>query len=150
MNKLSLPIRFGLVTGIVLIAYFLVLALFDKHINPVFSFFNAVITAFGIYEAIRLNKLQNPETFGYAEGFRDGVITGTIATFVFTIFFLFYATEINAGFLPQLLQNMHGTFNTDIGMITFIVAIMGLATTVVATLTVMQLFKKSRNMPQNE
>ena len=44
MKNLSIPIRFGLVTSVILIAYFLVLALFNKHINPAFSFFNAVIT----------------------------------------------------------------------------------------------------------
>lgn len=34
------------------------------------------------------------------------------------------------------------------GMVTFVVLVMGLATTVVFTLTVMQLFKKTRNIPQ--
>ena len=64
MKTLSLPIRFGLVTSAVLIAYFLILALFNKHTNPVFSFFNAVITVFGIYEAVRLKKLKEAELKG--------------------------------------------------------------------------------------
>lgn len=145
MKKVSLTIRFGLVTSAVLIAYFLILALFNKHTNPAFSFFNAVITAFGIYEAVRVNKLQNPTNFTYAEGFKTGLITGFVATILFTIFFLFYATEFNIDFLPELLKKMHGGFKTDIGMITFVVAVMGFATTVVATLTVMQLFKNSGN-----
>lgn len=149
MKTLSLPIRFGLVTGVVLIAYFLILALFNKHINPVFSFFNAVITALGIYEAVRLKKLEDAESFSYGEGFKTGVITGFIATIVFTIFFLFYATEINNQYLPNLLENIKGNFNIDIGMITFVVAVMGLATSVVSVLTVMQLFKNSRNLSQN-
>ena len=149
MKKLSLSIRFGLVTSAVLIAYFLVLAMVDKHTNPAFSFVNAIITGFGIYEAIRLSKLENPDDFSYSEGFKTGIVTGFVATIVFTIFFLFYATEINSEFLPQLLQKIKGGFNADIGMITFVVAVMGLATTVVSALTVMQLFKKTRNIPQN-
>ena len=48
MKNLSLPIRFGLVTSALLIAYFLVLALVDKHTSPAFSFVNAIITGFGI------------------------------------------------------------------------------------------------------
>jgi Co/Zn/Cd efflux system component len=146
MKNLSLPIRFGIVTSAVLVAYFLVLSLVDKHTNPAFSFVNAIITGFGIYEAVRLSKFENPEGFTYGEGFKTGIITGFVATILFTVFFLFYATEINNTFLPELLQKIKGGFNADIGMVTFVVAVMGLATTVVSALTVMQLFKKSRNM----
>lgn len=145
---MSLSIRFGLVTSAVLIAYFLILALFHKHTNPVFSFFNAVITAFGIYEVVRLSKLENPNSFSYGEGFKTGLVTGTIATLLFTIFFLFYATEINSSFLPELLVSMHGGLGADVGLVTFVVAVMGLATTVVSSLTVMQFFKNSGNIPQ--
>ncbi|MGB5419753.1 DUF4199 domain-containing protein [Algibacter sp.] len=150
MKNLSLPIRFGIVTSAVLIAYFLVLALVNKHTNPAFSFVNAIITGFGIYEATRLSKLENPDNFSYGEGFKTGIITGFVATLIFTVFFLFYATEINTAFLPELLQKMKGGFNADIGMITFVVAVMGLATTVVSSLTVMQLFKKTGNISQKQ
>ncbi|WP_223549660.1 DUF4199 domain-containing protein [Aestuariivivens sp. NBU2969] len=142
MKTISLPIRFGLVTSAVLIAYFLLLSLFNKHINPVFSFFNAVITAFGIYEAVRVYKLQYLEMFSYGEGFKAGLITGSIATILFTAFFLLYATELNTDFVSQLLATIKGGFDTNVGMITAVVAIMGFATTVICTLTVMQLFKK--------
>lgn len=142
MKQLSLPFRFGLVTSAVLIAYFLLLALFHKHINPAFSFFNAIITAFGIYEAVRVYKLQYLEAFSYGEGFKTGLITGGVATILFTAFFLLYATELNADFIPQLLATLKGGFDTNVGMITAVVAIMGFATTVICTLTVMQLFKK--------
>ena len=148
MKKLSLPIRFGLVTSAVLIAYFLVLAMVDKHTNPAFSFVNAIITGLGVYEAIRLSKLENPSGFSYGEGFKTGIITGFVATLVFTAFFLFYATEVNIEFLPELLQTIKGGFNADIGMVVFVVAVMGLATSVVSSLTVMQLFKNTRNIPQ--
>lgn len=150
MKKVSLSIRFGLVIGVLLIAYFLILALFNKHINPVFSFFNAIITAFGIWEVVRLNKLEQREAFSYSEGFKTAIVTGFTATLVFTIFFLVYTTEINASFLPELLKTVGGGFNVSIGMVTFIVAIMGVATTIVSALAAMQFFKNSRNIPQNK
>lgn len=150
MKKIILPIRFGLVTSAVLIAYFLFLALFDKHINPVFSFVNAAITAFGIYEAVKIYKLEQGDAFTYTSGFSTGIVTGATATIVFTIFFLFYSTEINVDFLGQLLQTMNEGFDINDGMVTFIVAIMGFATTVISTLTVMQFFKNSGNMPQKK
>ena len=148
MKNLSLPIRFGFVTSAVLVAYFLVLALVDKHTNPAFSFVNALITGFGIYEAVRFSKLENPDNFSYGEGFKTGVTTGFVATIIFTVFFLFYATEVNSAFLSELLVNLKGGFNADIGMVTFVVAIMGFATSVISALTVMQLFKKTGNIPQ--
>ena len=150
MKKVSLPIRFGLVISAVLIAYFLTLALFHKHINPVFSFFNAVITAFGIFETVRLSKLENPDTFSYGEGFKTGVITGFVASLVFTVFFLLYATEFNTAFLPELLATIKGGFDANAGMVAFVVYIMGLATTVIATLVTMQYFKNSKNIAQNK
>ena len=148
MKQLSLPIRFGLATGAILIAYFLILALFNKHTNPVFSFFNAVITAFGIYEAVRLKKLENSNDFSYTEGFKTAIITGFAATFIFSVFFLFYITEINNSFLPTFLETIHWNNTLTTGMLTFVVAIMGLATTVVSALTIMQLFKNTRNIIQ--
>ncbi len=150
MKKIILPVRFGLVTSAVLIAYFLFLALLDKHINPIFSFVNAAITAFGIYEAIRVYKLEQGDAFTYTSGFSTGIVTGSTATIVFTIFFLFYSTEINVDFLDQLLKTMNRGFDINDGLITFIVAIMGFATTVVSTLTVMQIFKNSGNMSQKK
>ncbi len=150
MKKISLTLRFGLVTSAVLIAYFLILALFNLHTNPFFSFFNAVITALGIYEVVRLSKLEDPDAFSYGEGFKIGLTTGAIASILFTAFFLLYSTEIDHDFLPQLLDSMNGSFNINEGLIAFIVAIMGFATTVVSTLVVMQFFKNSRNIAQNK
>lgn len=150
MKKIILPVRFGLVTSAVLIAYFLFLALFNKQINPIFSFLNAGITIFGIFEAIRFYKLEQGDAFTYTNGFSAGIITGATATIIFTVFFLFYSTEINPDFLAQLLENMHGFFKINDGLVTFIVAIMGFATTVVGTLTVMQLFKNSGSKSQKK
>lgn len=151
MKNLTLPVRFGLVTSAVLIAYFLVLALFHKHTNPAFSFLNALITGFGIYEAIRIYKIEQGKSFTYTDGFKTGFVTGFTATLVFTVFFLIYITELNGDFVPKMLEIVHnGGFDVTVGMLSFIVGIMGLATTVVATFTVMQLFKNSTKITQNE
>lgn len=143
MKELSIPIRFGLVTAAVLVAYFLVLALFGKHTHPGFSFFNAIITFFGIYEAIKLAKLQDADIFTYEEGFKAGLITGGIATLFFTVFFLVYASELDTDFIPEISSFLDKNVETNVGMVTAIVAVMGAATTVICTLTIMQWFKKS-------
>jgi len=149
MKKLALPVRLGIAISGCLIAFFLILSLFGLHTNPIFSLFNGVITGLGIYEAIRYNKLEQSEDFTYASGFSVGLITGFLATLIFTVFFLFYATEVDALFLSKLLEVFEGKYNVSVGLVTFVVAIMGFATTVILTLTCMQIFKKSRNIPQN-
>jgi hypothetical protein len=149
MKKLALPIRFGLVISACLIAFFLILSLFNVHTNPLFSLFNGVITGLGIYEAIRVYKLEQGANFSYINGFKIGLVAGAIATILFTIFFTFYATEINPGFIANLLDVFSAGYNVGIGIVAFVVAIMGFATTVVLTLTFMQLFKSSRNIIQS-
>jgi hypothetical protein len=149
MKNLLLSIRFGLVTGAVLISYFLVLSLFDKHSNPVFSLLNAPITLLGIYEVIKISKLRFPESFTYTEGFKSGVVTGGVATILFTLFFLLYSTEITPEYLPALFEKMHWGLKLHVGLIVFIVAIMGFSTSVVSSLTVMQLFKTSNNYAES-
>ncbi|MDO6515818.1 hypothetical protein SAMN05421766_101609 [Zobellia uliginosa] len=146
MKQFAQPIRFGIATSGCLIAYFLILSLFDLHTNIFFSLFNGVITGFGIYEAIKYFKLKNPDSFNYGKGFTAGLVTGFVATLVFTIFFAFYSTEINLLFLEQLSTVWFKDYKSFEGIVFFTVAIMGFASTLVLTLSFMQLFKTSRNL----
>lgn len=144
MKHFSLPIRFGLATSGSLIAYFLVLSLFNLHTNVFYSLFNGIITGFGIYEAIKYRRLEEGQNFSYSKGFSTGIVTGFMATLIFTIFFAFYATEVNAAFLVELSEKWFKNLTFQ-GIVFFTVAIMGFATTLVLTLSFMQLFKKSNN-----
>ncbi|MFD2586531.1 DUF4199 domain-containing protein [Croceitalea marina] len=146
MKNLTLPIRFGIVTSAVLIAYFLILSLLGKHTNVFFSLFNGVITGFGIYETLKIVKLREGNGFNYGSGFKAGVTTGAVATALFTIFFAFYSTELNSSFLEELSQVWNKDYGNFKGIVFFTVAIMGVATSIVLTLTFMQLFKTSNNL----
>ncbi|WP_158974622.1 DUF4199 domain-containing protein [Cellulophaga sp. L1A9] len=145
MKKFTLPVRFGIATSGSLIAYFLILSLFNLHTNVFYSLFNGIITGFGIFEAIRYTKIENGKKFNYRKGFSAGIVTGFVATLVFTIFFAVYVTEVNVNFLQQLSTVWFKNYHTGEGLVFFTVAIMGFATTVVLTLTFMQLFKSSDN-----
>ena len=146
MKQYALPIRFGIATSGSLIAYFLVLSLFELHTNVWFSLFNGFITGFGIYEAIKYFRLSERENFNYWMGFTAGVVTGFVATILFTIFFAVYSTEISPEFLSELTEVWFKNFMNFEGIVFFTVAIMGFATTLVLTLSFMQLFKSSRNL----
>ncbi|MGW9684259.1 DUF4199 domain-containing protein [Flagellimonas sp. 2504JD1-5] len=145
MKNLSLPIRFGIVTSAILMAYFLILALMGKHTNVFYSLFNGVITGFGIYETIKYTKLRMGKDFDYGKGFMAGITTGFVATLLFTIFFAFYSTELDSGFLDELSKVWAKDYSNFQGIVFFTVAIMGFATSLVLTLSFMQLFKTSNN-----
>lgn len=146
MKNFTLPIRFGIATSGSLIAYFLILSLLELHTNVFYSLFNAVITGFGIYEAIKYYKVQEGSKFNYGTGFTTGLTTGGMATIVFTIFFVLYSTELNPGFLEILSTQWASEYESFEAIVFFVVAVMGFSTTVVLTLTFMQLFKKSNNL----
>ena len=171
MKISGLPIRFGIAISGSLIAFFLTLSLFNAHTSPVYSFFNAIIFAFGIYEAIKSFKLRKGNKFNYTNGFTIGISTGFVATILFAIFFIFYGSEIDTDFFPELMEAFRGlgifdgisasksviqdssklASSIDIAMeviinclAVFTIIIMGFMTTIVLTVGFMQLFKRNR------
>ncbi|MEL6484687.1 MAG: DUF4199 domain-containing protein, partial [Bacteroidota bacterium] len=84
-------------------------------------------------------------TFNYNKGFSTGIVTGFMATLLFTVFFAVYTTEINPAFLVQLSEQWFKNLSFA-GIVFFTVAIMGFATSIVLTLSFMQLFKASNNI----
>ena len=145
MSKYSIPVKYGVAIAAGLIAYFLILSLFGVHTNPVFSFFNGVIMAYGMFEAIRHYRLAKGNKFKYQKGFMACLLTGFNATIIFTIFFGIYATELNPDFLQNLITMWKTDYSTNIGIVLFVVAVMGAATSLVLTLAFMQFFKDSWN-----
>jgi len=168
MKEIALPLRFGIAISGCLIAFFLIMSLFNLHTSPVFSLFNAVIIGFGIYEAIRSYKLRQGSKFNYTGGFITGILTGFVPTIIFTIFFAFYAIEFEGDFLLNLLESFSGieVFNTGEGsnhlnfgttamvgpsfnegveiivrlVVLSVVGFMGLISTLILTLVLMQIF----------
>lgn len=145
MSKFTMPIRFAFAMTGGLIAYFLVLSLFNLHTNIIFSLFNGVIVGFGLYEVIKYTKIKNGRSFTYSDGLTNGVVSGFIATLLFTGFFAVYAGNINPEFLDGLIGPWEKTYNTSIGSVIFTVAIGGFATAICLSLCFMQLFKPSWN-----
>ncbi len=141
MIKFVLPVRFGVALSTSLIAYFLILSLFDLHTNPLFSLFNGVITGFAIFEAIRFRRIELKSNYNYGSGFSAGIVTGFIGTLLFTVFMTIYATEVEPDFVSLLATKFFNSYNIGVAIFAFVVAIMGFATSVVLTLSFMQLFK---------
>ena len=149
MKKSTIPVRYGVLIAIGLIAYFLILSLVGVQTNPIFSIGNGIIVAFGLYKAMKDYKKEKKKDFDYQKGFTVGLFTGFNATIIFTIFFAIYVTNINVNFLPEMLANWSSHYHVGVGIVVFVAAIMGFATTFVLTLSFMQLFKESWNTKKN-
>lgn len=145
MKDLSISVKYGLIISAGLIAYFLIISIFGAHTNPAWSLFNPVIVGIGMFAAITAYKKKKGGKFKYQKGFRTGLVTGFMATIIFTIFFAFYATELEPNFIDDLLSMWESDWYINIGMVIFTVALMGFATSVVLTLAFMQGFKDTWN-----
>lgn len=141
MKTFTLPIRFAIALTTSLIAYFLVLSLFNLHTNVFFSLFNGVITGFATYEAIRYRRIELGKDYNYTHGFSAGLVTGFLASILFTIFMAIYATEINPNFIDALVEGFARHYDVGVATFAFIVLLMGFTTSVVLTLSFMQLYK---------
>lgn len=143
MKNFVLPVRFGVAASGSLIAYFLILSLIGLHTNIFYSLFNAIIIGFAIYEAIKYYKLKKGNDFTYSGGFMAGLVTGGVATLIFTIFFTIYSTELQPGFLEELSTKWASNYSSFEAIVFLVVAVMGFSSTIVLTLSFMQLFKVS-------
>ncbi len=149
MKKSTIPVTYGLLIAIGLIAYFLILSLIGMQTKPVFSLGNGIIVAFGLYRAMKSYKQEKGNDFEYQKGFMAGLFTGFNATIIFIIFFAIYVTNINTNFLPEMLKNWSSHYHVGVGIVVLVAAIMGFSTTFVLTLSFMQLFKESWNPKKN-
>ncbi len=149
MKNQAVSVKYGVGIGILLIAYFFILSIFDLHMKPFLSMVNMIFMGIGIYSAIRIyktdHKKDNLKTFTYQQGFRVGVVTGFIATIIFSIFFAIYVSNIEPDFIAKMMVNWDAGYDIGVGTISFIVFLMGLASTVVLSLALMQIMKDSWN-----
>ncbi len=146
MRPLKIYIRFGIVIAALLIAYFLILRLFGLHENPWLRLVNGLIVGFGIYEAIRLDKLEKGRDYEYFGGFRTGILTGFIATLLFVLFMGVYMFHLDPSFAERIMDSWMDDYFQGPGILLFILCVEGFASTVVLTLSFMQRFKPSWNI----
>lgn len=143
MKSNTTSIKYGIITGIFLIAYFALLGALGYIKSPVYSIFNALICALGIFMAIS-ERGANSENFTYKMGFQTGIKTGLIATIIFTLFFAIFVTgkEGVVFFLPSQLSFMKANYV----ILLIAVALMGIISIYVVTFILMRYFKKSWNL----
>ncbi|PZD78953.1 DUF4199 family protein [Mesonia sp. K7] len=141
----AIQVKYALFIAIALIAYFLLLSVFGLSKYPAFSIFNGLIMAIGLYFCIRDYKRYKGKKYKYQKGFLAGLICGFLATLIFTAFFGVYASHFNPDFATEILSTWENEYSESLGLLLFVVAVMGFCTTLVLTLAYMQLMKDSWN-----
>jgi len=102
MGKFSIPIKYGVAIGAGLIAYFLIISLFGAHTNPIYSLFNGVIMAYGMFEALKHYRLHKGNKFKYQKGFMASLLTGfnaTASSSSLIVGILYFSPKSEANFL---------------------------------------------------
>ncbi|HET8752910.1 MAG TPA: DUF4199 domain-containing protein [Salinimicrobium sp.] len=145
MKSSNIPLFYGVLVAVGLIAYFLILSIFGVHTNPAFSIFNGVILGFGIFAAVSKFKRKKGAKFKFQKGLVAGLTTGFIGTVIFTFFFAIYATELDPDFLSELITMWETDWFVNIGSVLALVALGGFASSLVITFAFMQLYKDSWN-----
>ena len=137
LKKISL--FYGITIAIVIIVYFLILSFFGLHKYPVYSAVDIFIVGVGLY------KKNTKGVFKYQKGFWVMFRAGIIATLIITSFFALYITELNPGFLRELLTTWKEDYSLNPSIAIFGLALMGFSTSISFSLIHMQLFKRSWN-----
>lgn len=151
MNRsLSVALKYGLFITGSLIAYFLILRLFDLHNNAWLRMANGIFMAAGIYFAIKYYKFKYNTDFTYVDGFKTGLLTGFIATGFFIVFMAIYMFHLDTEFPKTILKTWFDDINQGAGILIIIILMEGLASTAILTLMFMQIFKKSQHVGQQE
>ncbi|MBC8755580.1 DUF4199 domain-containing protein [Kordia sp. YSTF-M3] len=140
-------VKYGSFIALGLIVYFLTVRLLGMHENPWLRILNGVIVAFGIYKVIKDVKAQRGVHFNYFDGFKAGIISGFVATLIFTLFMGIYIFHIDTAFAEKIMAMSLGSVATEPGLLLFIILIEGFASTVILSLLFMQKFKPSWNIP---
>lgn len=136
--------RYGIYIAVALIAFFLLLKLVGLHQYPMLSSINGLIYGLGIYLALKQYSLKS-KSFKYEKGFEVGLLSGGIASIIFAIFMAVYMYQIDTEFSVAIMDKWNLEYDLGTLMLVLTVLIMGIVTTLILTLSFMQLLKKSWN-----
>ena len=149
-SSATVAIKYGVLTTITLIVYFLIIKLLGLHTNPWFRLLNGIFIAYGIYASIKRYKFISGSAFNYINGFKVGLITGFLATFIFALFMGIYMFHIDVDFMNTLLKDWFNDSSYGGGILIFVIVVEGLASSTVLTLTFMQILKNSTKVVQKQ
>ncbi|MBB6610099.1 DUF4199 domain-containing protein [Pontibacter sp. Tf4] len=143
MEKLSL--KYGVLTALGLIGYFLLMRLIGlSHILEL-RFFNAIVLAIGIVLVLRAYKRMMHGHIGYLKGLATAFLTSLVATLLFSVFMLVYIKGFDDSLLRVISEDqmLGERIATTPGIVIFMVLMMeGVISGAMIGFIAMQFFKR--------
>jgi len=137
----NISIRYGLMTTVWLIAYFLIMKLVGLvHILELRTL-NFMFLVGGIYLAIRRHKKNNDSTT-YLQGIGIGLLTSAVAVLPFALFIFIYL-QLDQGLLNYIIEQDQFGQHLNPYILSFIVAFEGFFSGMILTFIIMQYMKRS-------
>jgi len=134
-------IKYGLLTSLALIVYFLSMKLFGLETNFYLRFLNFLIIIIGVYALLK-KEVAKPESTYFS-----ALVKGISMTVVTVVTFLIFLAIYIKGFDPSFIELMENTQiwgnNLTVTQASFAVFIEGMASGVVITFAWLQYFKNS-------
>ena len=149
MKYSKMSIRYGVRIALALIAYFLLMRVSGLLEVYWLRLLNGVIMGYGIYKVVQACKIESQEYFSSFEAFAAGIRSGVLATFIFVVFVFVYMFLIDPAFSSKMMQIVGWETTNPIRMILIVILIEGIGSSVVLSLTFIQLFKTSNNILEN-
>ena len=143
-------IKYGLLTCLGLIGYFLVMQAVDLGHIIELRFLNFIILAYGIYFGIMRYKNEHPDEDIYFKGLAEGALICLVAVVPFATFVSLYLEYIDVGLMNEIRQSVpiSGYVN---GISTFaVVSLEGVGSGMIITYATMQYFSSASRKAKKE
>lgn len=147
-SVLTSGIGYGLFTAIALVAYFLLMSLFNLHRIVELRFLNGIIVTIGICWAIYSFKKQGNGYIGYLQGLGLGFTTAAVAALLFGIFMVLYVTVINNEFMTTLRANQFFGEGLSVIVVFAVIVLEGVISGAMVSFIAMQYFKSEGQNPK--
>ncbi len=98
----ALLLKPALLTGLVLITYFLILKFSGLGLSLEYRLLEFVILGIGIHLGLKYVRNRDRNHFTYLRGILSGVFIGAVACFAFALFLWVFLLFINPGFMEEL------------------------------------------------
>lgn len=142
MNR---PIKYGLLTALALIVYFLLMKLAGLESNFALRFLNFLIIIGGCYLLLRKMYSGGNAEDSYFSGLIAGVVLTVTAVITFTAFLAVYVLAIDPAFMDVLEDSQIWGSHLELEQAAFAIIIEGIASGVIISFILMQYFKQFIN-----
>ncbi|MBD2716844.1 DUF4199 domain-containing protein [Microvirga sp. STR05] len=139
-------VRYGLLTALGMVVYFIVAALLGLADRIEFSFLNFAIMVVGICLSIHHFKQSRNDRMPYLQGFGTGIVTAIVSSLAFGFFFIIFSL-----LRPDVMDQIHAQdffgFELSVTIAFLAILLQGAMAGVIISLIAMQYFKSPDHKP---